>query len=203
MKCRDPRRICLSQFRRHLRRRMYRPPNPRISPAPANMPRKRLINIRIARIRRLLQQRRARHNHPCLAIPALRHLRLQPSLLQRMRSIRRKPFDGANLAVAHSRNPHSARAFRDAVNLHGARPAISLPAPKFRPSKLQRIPQNPKQRRLRRNIHTQNLPIYIQVVSSHARTSREFRTNAEAQQRNNASDSTRHKPIPPRTTLGS
>ncbi len=153
---------------------MYRPPNPRISPAPAYMPRQRIINIRVAGIRRLLQQRRARHNHPGLAITTLRNLRLQPSLLQRMRAIRRKPFNGANLALAHSRNPRSARAFRLAVNLHSASPAKSLPAPKFSPSKLKRIPQHPKQRSLRRNIHAQSFPINIQVVSSHARTSKEF-----------------------------
>ena len=118
-------------------------------------------------------RRRARHNHPSLAIPTLRNLRLQPSPLQRMRPIPRKPLNSENLALPNSRNPRRARSLRHAINMHSASPAKSLPAPKLSPSKLQRIPQNPKQRSLRRNIHAQNRPINIQFVSSHASTSKE------------------------------
>ena len=131
------------------------------------MPRQRLINIRITRRRSFLQQRRARHDHPRLAIPALRHLRLKPGLLQRMRPVRRKPLNRPYLALAHSRNSRRARSLRHAVNMHGTSPAKRLPAPEFRPRKLQSIPQDPKQRRLRANIHGQNLSIHIQVVSRH------------------------------------
>ena len=143
---------------------MYRSPNPQIRPAAANMPAQRIIYIRIAGIRSFLQQRRARHDHSRLAIAALRNLGLEPGALQGMRAIRRQSLDGQNLAVTDGRNPRGARSFRHAINMHSASPAKRLPAPKFRPSQLQRIAQNPQQRRIRTHIHGQILPIHVQIV---------------------------------------
>jgi hypothetical protein len=165
-RCRRHGRRAQSHFRRHLRRRMYRLPYPRISPTPANMPTQSLINIVITRLSIRSQQSRTRHNHPSLTIPALRNLRLQPSPLQRMRPIRRKPLNCKNLAFADGRNARRARPLRHPINMHGTSPAKSLPTPKLSPSKLKRIPQDPKQRSLRRNIHTQNRSINVQFVSS-------------------------------------
>src|SRR4029450_4369815 len=55
---------------------------PLISAASADIARHGGVDVVIARLRRFLQQRRRRHDLAGLAVAALRHLQLQPRLLQ-------------------------------------------------------------------------------------------------------------------------
>ncbi len=66
---------------------MNRLANPFIGPAAAQVAIHRLRDLLIARIRRLRQQSRRRHDLPRLAVAALRNLFRNPRLLQHMQPI--------------------------------------------------------------------------------------------------------------------
>src|SRR5258706_8356661 len=62
---------------------MDRRPHTRIGAAPADVI-DVSVDIRVGRVGDILEQRRRRHQHAGLAIAALRHVHLDPQLLQRM-----------------------------------------------------------------------------------------------------------------------
>src|SRR5436309_8262168 len=74
--------------------KMNRLTNSEVCSASADIAAHRIINILVGRLRLAGQQRGGRHELPGLAVAALRHIHFHPRLLQRMRSIRRKAFDG-------------------------------------------------------------------------------------------------------------
>src|SRR6059058_1270011 len=59
------------------------------------------VDLLVARIRVLREQRRGTHQLPGLAIAALGHVVLDPRDLQRVRVVARKAFDRGDLAARH------------------------------------------------------------------------------------------------------
>src|SRR5262245_22858433 len=82
------------------------------------------VDLGVGGLRRGPQQRVGRHQHAGLAIAALRHVDLDPGLLQRMGSVLRKAFDGLDLAGAYGAERRLAGPHRRAVDVHGAGPAL-------------------------------------------------------------------------------
>ena len=68
-----------------------------------------VIDFRIGGVRRALQQSGGRHDLACLAVSALRHVHRLPRHLNRMKAIRRKPFDGGDRLTRHTCPPSSCR----------------------------------------------------------------------------------------------
>ena len=83
------------------------------------------IDVGVARIRVAAEQRRRRHDHPGLAIAALRDVELGPGLLHRMVAVVREAFDGRDLPAIRHHDRHHAGPHRDAVDMHGAGAANS------------------------------------------------------------------------------
>src|SRR5260370_9994054 len=79
------------------------------------------VDIGITRLRRVLQQRRGRHDLPGLAIAALHHFEIEPGLLQRL-ALRRlaDPLAGGDGAVSDAVDGGDAGARRRTVDMHGA-----------------------------------------------------------------------------------
>src|SRR5215831_5437273 len=83
------------------------------------------IDIGIGGIRLTLQQSQCAHDHPGLAVAALRRIEFLPCDLNGMAAVRRDSFDrGDFLADCHAcRN--AARADGLTIDVHGARTALS------------------------------------------------------------------------------
>src|SRR6185295_796135 len=62
----------------------------RVGAAAAQIAGERLIDLGVARLRLLGEQRRRRHDLPRLAVATLRHRLLDPGALQRVRAVRRQ-----------------------------------------------------------------------------------------------------------------
>src|SRR5437016_4060737 len=86
----------------------------------------------LSRILRRAEEVRSLNHHPVLAIAAMRHLNVDPSLLQRMKCRRRsrrptllrpksrKPFERSDALTAHCRHRSDARADLLTVQKHRA-----------------------------------------------------------------------------------
>ena len=87
------------------------------------------VDLLIVRLRRLGEERRDRHDHPRLAVAALRDLMGDPRLLHGVqRAARGQSFDGGDGAAVSRRNRERARPNGAAVQVHRARPACRDPA---------------------------------------------------------------------------
>src|SRR4051812_20810807 len=74
-----------------------------------------LVDIGVGRLRLLLKQRRARHDHAALTIAALRDVLRDPGLLHLVQcAIGRQALDGGDLLADRVGNQHAAGAGRDA-----------------------------------------------------------------------------------------
>src|SRR5580704_12293969 len=107
-----------------------------------------------ARILVRRKQRRGLHDLPGLAIAALRHLQIEPGLLQRMVAVGRQALDGGDVLARHHGDRRLARAHRLAVEMHRAGAAHAGAAAVFRAGELEVLAHNPEQRRFRTGIHT-------------------------------------------------
>src|ERR1700734_230963 len=105
------------------------------------------------------KQRRGLHDLPGLAIAALRHLQVEPGLLQRMVAIGRQALDGGDAFARHHGDRRLARAHRLAVEMHRAGAAHAGAAAVFRAGELEVFPDHPQQRCFRTGIHTCRLVI--------------------------------------------
>ena len=77
-----------------------------------------VVDILIGRLRIVLQQRRDRHDHPALAIAALRNVIIDPGLLHLMqRAVGRQTLDGGDLLALSVADHDAARAGRYAVDM--------------------------------------------------------------------------------------
>ena len=103
------------------------------------------VDVRVAGLRILGQQRGRTHDLARLAVTALRHVVLQPSLLNRVIRMRRKTFDGLHLLAHHRSNRRHTGADRLAIHMNGAGAAQRHATAEFGARQVQRIAQHPEQ----------------------------------------------------------
>src|SRR6266851_461264 len=127
--------------------------------AAADVPAHRLVNLRIAGVRLLRQQRSRAHNLSRLAIPALRHIFLDPRFLHRMAAVVRQAFDGRNLLAGDAAHRSDAGALRVSVNMHGAGAAERHAATELGAGEVQGIAEHPEQGHLGAYLHCLRLAV--------------------------------------------
>src|ERR1700730_16947947 len=93
--------------------------NANVAAAAADVSIHRCINILVRWLRSFGQQRNRGHHLSSLAVAALRHVKLGPRNLHRMRAVRRKPFDRGDLGVVRGRHRRLARAYSAPANVYG------------------------------------------------------------------------------------
>src|SRR5262249_47724352 len=122
------------------------------------------------RFRLVLEQRRHRHDHPALAIAALRNVVIEPGLLHLVqRAVLRQPFDRGDLPAGDRAQRHRARAHRNAVDMDGAGAALGDAAAVLGAGQPDRVAQHPQQRRVGVDIDLMGLSIHVEI--SHVQTS--------------------------------
>ncbi len=98
-------------------------------------------------MRLLREQRGGSHDHSALAVAALRHLVRDPRLLQRVRPISRKTFDGRDVMTRSRAQRERARSQWPAIHVHGTRAARRDSAAVLRSSEAGVLSNHPQQRR--------------------------------------------------------
>ena len=108
-----------------------------------------------------------REDLPVLAEPALRHLLIDPGLLDGMQlPVLGQSLQGRNLAVA-TRNRQDARADRAPVHQHRARPALGKAAAEARSPQPEIVPQDVQERRRRIDVERMGLAVDPERGLSH------------------------------------
>src|ERR1700732_2987098 len=122
------------------------------------------VDVLVGRLRLLLEERRHRHDHPALAIAALRNVVGDPGLLHLVQgAVTRQPLDGGDLLANGFADHHPAGAHRDAVDVDGTGPALCNAATVFGARQANILPNRPKQRRIRLDIHVERFSINCEV----------------------------------------
>ena len=135
-----------------------------IGAAAADVAVHRRVDLGVGRRRVAGEERRGGHQLTGLAVAALRHVELQPRLLQRMRAIGGEPFDGRHLPRADRRDGVWQARGRGAVQLHRAGAALADAAAELRPLQLEDVAQHPQQRHFGRDIHRMRPSVYTQRI---------------------------------------
>src|SRR5262245_44897043 len=105
-----------------------------------------LVDIAVGRIGPGLEQGCRSHDEPGLAVAALRHLLLDPGLLDGVQPAGRETLDRHHRAAMGLADRHRAGADRYAVDVHGAGAAGRYATTKLRADEPQVLAQDPKQR---------------------------------------------------------
>ena len=134
-----------------------------------------VVDIRVARILVLLEQRGRRHDHAALAVAALRHLQLHPGLLHRMRAVLRQRLDGGDLLALHRGDRHHAGARRLPVHVHRAGAAHRDAATVLGSGQSQLVAQHPEQRHLRFDVDADRFPFTLSFAIGRFPRYREMR----------------------------
>ena len=100
------------------------------------------VDLFVGRLWNVLQQRRRLHDLPRLAIAALRHLMVQPGLLQLAQPLRANAFDGKDVCVRQRFHRCHAAADGGPVRDHRAGAALGDAAAIFRALQVQRVAQH-------------------------------------------------------------
>src|SRR5438445_1447651 len=126
----------------------------RVSPAATDIARHRPVDVGIARMGVLREQRRCRHNLTRLAVAALHDLEGQPRLLHLLAG-RRLPdrLYGGNSLAGDCTHRRDARADRLSVEVHRACPAERHAATELRAGETDHITQHPEERHVRGHVH--------------------------------------------------
>ena len=111
------------------------------------------VDIGIGRLRRPGKQSCGAHYLSRLTISALRNIDFLPRALQRMISIRRQTFNGSDTRAGNRGYRPVAGSYSGAILMYGACTALTQTAAEFRTFQVESVPENPKQRRVRRNVH--------------------------------------------------
>src|SRR6516162_8374966 len=90
------------------------------------------VDVLVGRVGKILEQSCGLHDLSGLAIAALRRLRLDPGLLQRMLTVGVEPLDRRDRRVCHRTQRRDTGADRASVNMHGACPAHADATAEFR-----------------------------------------------------------------------
>src|SRR5215472_2004484 len=133
--------------------------DPGIGPATADIGDGR-IDIGIAGVGLLLEQRDRGHDLARLAVAALRHVMFDPGPLHRMGAVGREPFDGQDLGAVDIADLDLAGPGRRTVEMHRAGAALGDAAAIFGAGEPQLVTQDPEQRRLRLDIQLMALAVH-------------------------------------------
>src|SRR5689334_5504722 len=127
--------------------------NTRVGPAAADVTRHRAVDVGVARMRVLREQRRRRHDLARLAVAALHDLEVEPRLLHLLAGRRfSNGLDGGDLLAGRRGYRCDARASRLAVEVHGAGPAQRHPAAELRAGQADDITQHPEDGHVRGHV---------------------------------------------------
>src|SRR2546430_4876393 len=140
----------------------------RVSPAATDIARHRPVDVGIARMGVLREQRRCRHNLTRLAVAALHDLEGQPRLLHLLAG-RRLPdrLYGGNSLAGDCTHRRDARADRLSVEVHRACPAERHAATELRAGETDHITQHPEERHVRGHVH--GVVLTVDAEGDHAR----------------------------------
>src|SRR5579859_636013 len=122
------------------------------------------VNVLVGRLRLVLEQRRHRHDHPALAISALRNVVGDPGLLHLVQgAVVGEPLNGRDLLADGFADRHAAGAHRDAVDVDCTGAALCNAATIFRAGEASILPNSPKQRRIRLDIDIYRFSVDCEV----------------------------------------
>src|ERR1700760_3062479 len=108
-----------------------------------------LVDVGVARLWFLLQERRYRHDHAALAVAALRHVVGDPGLLHPVQGAAgRQSLDRGDLLADGIADNDAAGARRHAVDMDGASAALCDAAAVFGAGEADILPDRPEQRRI-------------------------------------------------------
>jgi hypothetical protein len=136
----------------------------RVSHTAADIPGHDGVDVAIAGVGIILQQRGCLHDLSRLAVSTLRNLQLKPCRLERMLALWIEPFDG--------RDPHSrdgteggdAGPRRASFHMHRAGAAKSNPATEFGARETNFVADYPEQWRVIRTVHRNGAPLSSKVI---------------------------------------
>ena len=152
----------------HLRRALDRGLNAVIRHAAAQGAGHPLADLRVGRVGVLVEQHLGGQDLAVLAEAALRHLLVDPRLLDRMQhAVFREPLERGDLGALHRRHRPDARAHRFALDDDRARAALAEPASESRPLQAEIVAQDVEQRSRRLDVHGVRLPVHLQREIAH------------------------------------
>ena len=112
------------------------------------------VDLLVARIRPLGEERRHGHDHAGLAVGALRHLVVYPGLLHRVQlAVLLERLDGRDRHPLGGGDRRGAGTDGPSVEVHGAGPAGRDAAPELGARQAERVPEQPQQRRVGFHAH--------------------------------------------------
>src|SRR5438034_902200 len=121
------------------------------------------VDIGVARLGILLEQRSGRHDLPGLAVAALRHVERRPGFLHRMRTGRGEPLDGHDpVAGLDFADRNGAGAPHLAVDVHGTGAALRDAAAVLRAGQAGLFADDPKERRSGLRLHLAYLAVDVE-----------------------------------------
>ena len=147
----------------------------RIRPAAAEMPVHRRADLVLGRVLRRREQIGGLDHHPVLAVTAMRHLHVDPRLLQRMqrrrssgraalrRPQRRQPFERRDALPAHRRHRRDARADLLAVQQHRAGTTLRKAATEARAMQVELVVQDVQERCVEARAHAVREPVHLDL----------------------------------------
>src|SRR5262245_29139899 len=141
---------------------MNRLPDTVIGATPAGVGDAR-VDVGVGGRRAVVEERERRHDHPRLAVAALRCVEFLPRHLNRMRAVGRYALDGQDRLADGRGGRDAAGADGAAVDVHGARTALPDAAAEFRAGQADVVTDDPQQRRLRIGIDVMDPSVDGQV----------------------------------------
>src|SRR5579864_6977021 len=147
----------------HLCRRMDCGADARVGAAAADVGHG-VVDVAVARVRVLCEQRRGDKHLPTLTVAALRHLVLEPGLLHRVHAAaRREPLDGGDLFARRGRDRKRTGTDRVAVDMDGAGAALGDAATEFGSLDVEHVPQYPQQGHLGLDVDLLDLAVHCEL----------------------------------------
>jgi len=128
----------------------------------AEVARHRLIDVGVGRARLRREQRGGGHELTRLAVAALRNVELTPRALQWMFARRVEPLDGRDLRLTDVRHRDLTRPRRLSVVVNGTGAALADAAAVLGADEPERIPQDPEQRSIRRDVDRVSLAVHAE-----------------------------------------
>src|SRR5262245_27870169 len=146
---------------------VHRGPDALIRAAPADI-RHGLVDVPVGRVRRLLQERRCRHDLAGLAVAALWYVERRPGSLYGMRAGGRQAFDGEDLVAGlQPSHGNGARANELAVDVHRAGAALGDAAAVLGARQTHLLADDPQQGRVGFHRHLTDLAVDVELRHEH------------------------------------